>query len=172
MCPRHQALPPNDLCLCVCGQRNFSIASLRRLRLLRSLSKNCYIQDGYLPPKPLSKPVLLCLSCTFSCFHVKFECNVILLTPVNSPHMELAMFQRIFRRKQRDKRVVWGIRSPETVKTRWLMLAAIMRVPANRLILFVLNDWVQKNADTLTDEVTRNRLADRITEAYLKRNLS
>jgi len=51
------------------------------------------------------------------------------------------------------------------------MLAAIMRVPTNRLILFVLNDWVQQNADSLTDEVARNRLANRITELYLNDKL-
>jgi len=69
------------------------------------------------------------------------------------------------------KTTVWGIRVPEKVKMRWLMLAAIMRVPTNRLILFVLNDWVQQNADSLTDEVARNRLANRITELYLNDKL-
>lgn len=82
------------------------------------------------------------------------------------------MLQKIFRHKQRDKRVVWGIRSPETMKTRWLMLAAIMRVPANRLILFVLNDWAKSNADILLDDQARNRLVDRITESYFQNNLS
>jgi hypothetical protein len=79
---------------------------------------------------------------------------------------------RLLTHKKAIKTTVWGIRVPEKVKTRWLFLSAIMRVPANRLITFVLNDWVQQNADILTDELARNRLADQITELYLKNKLS
>lgn len=84
----------------------------------------------------------------------------------------MGILDRLITHKKVVKTTVWGIRVPEKVKMRWLMLAAIMRVPANRLILFVLNDWVKANADILLDDQARNRLADRITEAYLKRNLS
>jgi len=83
----------------------------------------------------------------------------------------MGIIQRLFKRKTPIKTTVWGIRVPEKVKIRWLMLAAIMRVPTNRLILFVLNNWVQQNADSLTDEVARNRLANRITELYLNDKL-
>jgi hypothetical protein len=82
------------------------------------------------------------------------------------------IIHRLITHKKQDKQIVWGIRVPEKVKTRWLFLSAIMRVPANRLITFVLNDWVQQNADILTDELARNRLADQITDLYLKNRLS
>ncbi len=124
------------------------------------------------PPKPLSKPVLLCLNCIFTCFHVKFECKCDFLTAVNSPHMELDMLRKIFRHKQRDKRVVWGIRAPEAVRNRWTLLSILMRVPVNRLVLFVLQDWAKANADILLDDQARNRLADKITEIYLNKKLS
>jgi len=50
------------------------------------------------------------------------------------------------------------------------MVAALMRVPTNRLILFVLQDWVRQNSELLLDRQARNQLADRITDAYLKRS--
>ncbi len=102
--------------------------------------------------------------------------NVIqsLLTHVNNPHTELDMFRRIFKRniyKRQDKHIIWGIRVPEKVKIRWIMLSAIMRVPCNRLILFILQDWVRQNAETLADDKARNQLADRVTGLYLKGSL-
>ena len=77
------------------------------------------------------------------------------------------MLRRLIKRKEQEKQIVWGIRVPQKTKMRWCMLAAILRVPTNRLILYVLEDWVQQNANVLTDEVGRNRLAQRITELHL-----
>ncbi len=84
------------------------------------------------------------------------------------------MLRRFFRRnihKQRDKQIIWGIRVPEKVKMRWLFMSSIMRVPCNRLILYILTDWAQANADILRDDRARNRLADKITELYLNKQL-
>lgn len=74
--------------------------------------------------------------------------------------------------KKRTKTVIWGIRVPEKVKIRWLMLAAIMRIPTNRLVIFVLQDWVKHNADVLTDDEARDRLADHIKQLYLDNKLN
>ena len=85
--------------------------------------------------------------------------------------MELDMLRKIFRHKQRDKRVVWGIRAPEAVRNRWTLLSILMRVPVNRLVLFVLQDWARQNADILLNDQARNRLADKISQAYLNSKL-
>jgi len=82
------------------------------------------------------------------------------------------ILDRLVRRKTPDKSVVWGVRAPETAKIRWLTLAALMGIPANRLVLFALQDWVRQNGDTLLDSEARNKLADRITESYLKDELN
>jgi hypothetical protein len=82
------------------------------------------------------------------------------------------IIHRLLTHKKAIKTTVWGIRVPEKVKTRWLFLSAIMRVPTNRLILFVLQDWTRQNADTLLDDKARNKLADQITELYLNNKLS
>ena len=81
------------------------------------------------------------------------------------------MISRLFKRKQQDKQVVWGIRTPISVRSRWTLLSLVMRVPTNRLILFVLNDWARQNAETLLDDQARNQLADKITQAYLNKQL-
>ena len=47
-----------------------------------------------------------------------------------------------------------------------------MRIPVNRLVMYALKDWMWKNRDVLTADSSRNRLADRITEAYLKKQLN
>jgi hypothetical protein len=82
------------------------------------------------------------------------------------------IIHRLITHKKAIKTTVWGIRVPEKVKMRWSMLAAIMRVPTNRLILFVLQDWTRQNADILLDNQTRNKLADYITRLYLNKKLS
>ena len=76
------------------------------------------------------------------------------------------------RLRQQEKQVVWGIRALKSVKLRLQLLAASMRVPTNRLVVYVLQDWVRQNADVLADESSRNRLADRINQAYLKKQLN
>ena len=83
----------------------------------------------------------------------------------------MGILDRLITHKKVVKTTVWGIRVPEKVKVRRLMLSAIMRVPCNRLILFILSDWAKANADILLNEQARNRLADKITKAYLKNNL-
>ncbi|MBA7597493.1 hypothetical protein ES703_04496 [subsurface metagenome] len=77
------------------------------------------------------------------------------------------ILRRLIKQKEQENQIVWGIRVPRKVKIQWQILAAMMRVPTNRLILYVLQDWVQQNADVLTDDVSRNRLAQRITELHL-----
>lgn len=52
------------------------------------------------------------------------------------------------------------------------MLAAMMRVPTNRLILFVLQDWVRQNSEILLDRQARDKLADHITKLYLDNQLN
>ncbi len=84
----------------------------------------------------------------------------------------MSVFNRLIRRKIQDKSIIWGIRTPEKVKMKWLMLAALMRVPTNRLILFILSDWAKANGHILLNDEARNRLADTITEAYLKKQLN
>jgi hypothetical protein len=76
----------------------------------------------------------------------------------------MTIIDKLFAHKIQQKQVIWGIRVPKKVKTQWQMLAAIMRIPANRLITYVLNDWVQNNADSLRDSVARNQLAERINK--------
>jgi hypothetical protein len=76
-------------------------------------------------------------------------------------------FKRLIRGKSRIKTTIWGVRVPEKVKNRWVLLAGVMRVPTNHLVSYVLQDWIEQNADILTDDKARNRLADRITELYL-----
>ncbi len=44
-------------------------------------------------------------------------------------------------------------------------------MPTNRLIQYVLDDWALQNADTLTNDDARDRLAERITQVYLKNRL-
>jgi len=81
------------------------------------------------------------------------------------------ILRRLIKQKEQEKQIVWGIRVSRKVKNQWQILAAIMRVPTNRLILYVLQDWVQQNADVLTDEASRNRLAQKITELHLNKKL-
>lgn len=81
------------------------------------------------------------------------------------------ILHRLIKQKEQEKQIVWGIRVSRKVKIQWQILAAMMRVPTNRLILYVLKDWVQQNANVLTDEVGRNRLAQRITELHLDSKL-
>lgn len=85
---------------------------------------------------------------------------------------KIGIFNRLIKRKTRDKSIVWGIRAPKSVKTRWLMLAALMGVPANRLILFVLQDWVQQNSELLLDRQARYALADHIRKLYIDNQLN
>lgn len=81
------------------------------------------------------------------------------------------ILRRLIKQKEQEKQIVWGIRVSRKVKSQWQVLAAMMRVPTNRLILYVLQDWIQRNADVLTDDVSRNRLAQKITELHLNRKL-
>ena len=81
------------------------------------------------------------------------------------------ILRRLIKQKEQEKQIVWGIRVARKVKNQWQILDAIMRVPTNRLILYVLQDWVQQNADVLTDEASRNRLAQKITELHLNKKL-
>jgi len=83
----------------------------------------------------------------------------------------MGILHKLIRRKIQNKSIIWGIRVPKSAKMRWLMLAALMRVPTNRLILFVLQDWIKQNSETLLDNQARNQLADRISEAYLNNKL-
>ena len=80
----------------------------------------------------------------------------------------MSLLSKLIGRKKKNTHIVWGIRAPESVKKTWLRLAVLMRVPANRLILFVLQDWARQNAEVLTEDEARNKLADIISEMYLQ----
>ena len=82
------------------------------------------------------------------------------------------MLRRLFKHKEQKKNIIWGIRAPRSVKTRWTLLSLVMRVPANRLVTYVLQDWVQQNADILLNDEARNKLAEHITQLYLDNQLS
>lgn len=84
----------------------------------------------------------------------------------------MSILNRLIGRKTEDKSIVWGIRVPKSAKERWLWLSDLMQVPANRLIMFVLKDWVQQNSELLLDSHARNELAGRIADAYLKDELN
>ena len=84
----------------------------------------------------------------------------------------MGILDRIISHKEPIKTMVWGIRVPKKVKIRWLILSAVLRVPTNRLIMFILNDWVRQNTEMLVDDKARNQLADKITELYLKNELN
>jgi len=85
----------------------------------------------------------------------------------------MSILDRLIKRKtRRDKSIIWGIRAPKSVKTRWLMLAALMRVPTNRLILFVLHYWVRQNNEVLLDRQARDALAEHITKLYIDNQLN
>ena len=81
------------------------------------------------------------------------------------------IFERLIRLKTRNKSIIWGIRVPKSVKERWLMLAGLMGIPTNRLIMFILQDWTQRNSELLLDGEARNKLVGRIADAYLKNEL-
>ena len=87
-----------------------------------------------------------------------------MLTNVKGIEFKMGILSKLLTYKKREKSIIWGIRAPEQVKKKWMLLAAFMRVPCNRLILFVLNDWVKANAETLLDDGARNQLANRITK--------
>ena len=80
------------------------------------------------------------------------------------------ILSRLLLRNKPVENIVWGIRVPKNVKMQWSMLATIMRIPTNRLIMYVLQDWIRQNAETLKDREARNQLADRISELYTKEN--
>ena len=84
----------------------------------------------------------------------------------------MSILDTLTRRKTQDKSIVWGIRAARKTMLRWKLLAALMRVPTNRLVLYALEDWLQKNSEVLQSDEARNRLADKITDLYLKGHLN
>lgn len=58
--------------------------------------------------------------------------------------------------------IVWGIRVPTVLKRKWMSLAGIIGVPANRLVAFVLEDWFRKNVAVLREKEGRYRLSQLI----------
>ena len=52
------------------------------------------------------------------------------------------------------------------------MLAALMGVPTNRLIMFVLQNWLQQNGEVLLDRQARYALADHIRKLYIDNQLN
>ena len=84
----------------------------------------------------------------------------------------MSILDTLMRRRTQDKSIVWGIRATRKTMLRWKLLGALMRVPTNRLVLFALQSWLEQNDATLRDDEARNRLADRIADAYLKGNLN
>ena len=84
----------------------------------------------------------------------------------------MGILDRLISHKKAVTTTVWGIRVLKKIKMRWLILAAIMRVPTNRLILFVLRDWAKANADILLNKEARDRLAEHISQLYLQDKLN
>lgn len=58
--------------------------------------------------------------------------------------------------------IVWGIRVPTMLKRNWMSLAGIIRVPANRLVAFVLEDWFKKNVAIFREKEGRYALSQLI----------
>ena len=52
------------------------------------------------------------------------------------------------------------------------MLAALMGMPTNRLILFVLQNWLQQNGEVLLDRQARHALVDHITKLHIDNQLN
>jgi len=48
-----------------------------------------------------------------------------------------------------------------------MKLSEILGVPCNRLILFIIKDWLAWNRDILLKEEGRMELAHKITQSYL-----
>jgi len=93
-----------------------------------------------------------------------------MLTGVNSKHIRditMSIINTLFKKKRPIETTVWGIRVPRGVKTQWQMLSAIMRVPCNRLILFVLDDWAKANTESIVNKEARDRLSERIARVQL-----
>ena len=84
----------------------------------------------------------------------------------------MSILDTLTRRKTQDKSIVWGIRATRKTMLRWKLLAALMRIPTNRLVLYALQDWMEKNAEVLQNDASRNRLADEITDVYLEGHLN
>ena len=78
---------------------------------------------------------------------------------------------KLIGRKTKHKSIIWGIRVPKSVKERWSSLSGLMQILTNRLVMFVLQDWIQQNSELLMDSEARNELASRISEVYLKNEL-
>jgi len=77
----------------------------------------------------------------------------------------MRLLGRLFRKK-RKKTVVWGIRVPPVIRNLWQMTAGLMGVPTNRLVYYILGDWVKHNQKLLRDEKLRARLATEVNKAY------
>ena len=82
------------------------------------------------------------------------------------------MLDRLIGRITKHKSIIWGIRVPKSVKERWLSLSGLMQIPTNRLIMYILQDWIQQNSELLLDREARNELACRITDKYLRDELN
>lgn len=72
-----------------------------------------------------------------------------------------------FFKKEKNKSIVWGLRMPIAVRSRWQIIAGLIGIPCNRLVLFILKDWANKNQNLLLDETLRARLASMINKAYI-----
>jgi len=84
----------------------------------------------------------------------------------------MGILDMLMKRNTQDVSIVWGIRSTRKTTLRWKLLAAVMRVPTNRLVLYALQDWMESNAVVLQNEEARNRLADKITDSYVRGHLN
>ena len=52
------------------------------------------------------------------------------------------------------------------VRASWGVMAGFMGVPTNRLVYYILGDWVKHNQKLLHDEKLRARLATEVNKAY------
>ena len=77
------------------------------------------------------------------------------------------ILDRLIKHRKPVQTIIWGIRVPKNIKEQWQLLAAIMRIPANRLVMYVLADWVRQNEGVLRDNQAREQLGERINRSYL-----
>jgi|APSaa5957512622_1039677.scaffolds.fasta_scaffold271941_1 hypothetical protein len=83
----------------------------------------------------------------------------------------MGILNALFKGLSRQKTIIWGLRVPQSARKKWQLQANLMGIPANRLILYILQDWVRQNAELLVDEQARSALAGRIVDAYLRNEL-
>ena len=84
------------------------------------------------------------------------------------------MFRRLFRRirteDKLDERVIWGILVPRRTKLAFKILASELRIPISTLLRGILEAWLRQHFENvMTDSVVRAKLAEFLTNEYLRK---